>query len=154
MGGSPGGQILHCIGPFPSALWPSRSSPFSWRWNLVCDRSPALPRSSSETTFQTLLMGRALNHAGVGQRARVGGGPHWARLDLGVQVRPLGKCSHVFLGRGHLHRHPPAGMDFCPTAFLLVHPPPGKGREGGGEGEDGEGGGGEREGGVKARLKI
>ena len=23
---------------------------------------------------------------GVGQRARVGGGPHWARLDLGVQV--------------------------------------------------------------------
>ena len=23
---------------------------------------------------------------GVGQRARVGGGPHWAGLDLGVQV--------------------------------------------------------------------
>ena len=40
------------------------------------------------------------------------------------------------------------GVDFRPSAVLLVHPPPGKGRKGG-EGEDGEG-----EGGVKARKMI
>ena len=156
--GSPGRRLLHCIGPQPPALWPPCSSPLSrsdWnasfakyslisrRWNPVCDRGPALPRSSSGATFQTFLMGGAHNHAGalkywsrpiwkmekgVGQRARVGGGPYWAGLDLGVQVYvvrlslhftklkqfnpeawPLGKCWHVLMERSHLHSHPPTG---------------------------------------------
>ena len=28
--GSPGRQILHCIGAWPAALWPSCTSPLSW----------------------------------------------------------------------------------------------------------------------------
>ena len=51
------------------------------------------------------------------------------------------------------------GVGFCPLAFLLVHPPPGRGREGGegGEGEGGldAGGGGEGgEEGLGARQEI
>ena len=78
--GSPGRQVLHCIGPQPPALWPPCSSPLSrsdWnasfakyslisrRWNPVCAWGPALPRSSSGATFQTFLMGGAHNHAGA-----------------------------------------------------------------------------------------
>ena len=30
-------------------------------------------------------------------------------ISFDLQARPLGQCSHVLLGRGHLHHHTPAG---------------------------------------------
>ena len=125
--GSPGRQILHCFGSWPSAHWPSCSSPFPWSesnvstWpkNTFCSPGDGILFVLGAQLCRDLLPEPHFKHfswmelsvmlvspfcqqnirvlrnmkvgfqnclKGLGQPARVGRGPHRARLDLGLQV--------------------------------------------------------------------
>ena len=80
----------------------------------------------------------------------------------GKKCSPVGKSVHKKYNNRQILtvlKFISEGVGFCPLAFLLVHPPPGRGREaGGGEGEEGLEAGQQHqhqgEGGLAAGQKI